>query len=148
MTPLQRRMARLALLVSAFALAAAGFGLVPRGFVVTHDVSVGRWAGGAPVAAWAVAQMLAALRARATPKRRVGWAWFAASFLLTVASTVYWMIDQFTLVSEDARWPAHAMAACIGTTLVLTTLALPLILIASDNEEPAIPPARIHDSSG
>lgn len=146
-TPLERRMSRLAVLVIALAAAAGVLGLVPRGFEGLQNGRGTTAAGGASVAVWAIAQALTALRARASCTRRIGWAWFAGSFLITVAGTVYWLLDEFTLADQITRWPAQAMGACIGTTLVLTTLALPIVLIASDNEEPPVPEARVHDSS-
>ena len=147
-TPLEYRMSRLAVLVIAFAVAAGILGVIPRGFEDLQGDRHTTMAGGASVAAWAVSQALGALRARATPTRRTGWAWFAASFLITVGGTVYWLLDQFTLADQIARWPAEAMWACIGTTLVVTTLVLPIVLIVSDNESPPVPEARVHDSSG
>ena len=65
-----------------------------------------------------------------------------------IGGTVAWLVERFTLMDMEPRWPATLTLMCVGTVLVLTLLSLPVVLLASNNVEPPIPPARVHDSSG
>jgi hypothetical protein len=149
--PLERRLRRLALLVPAFAIAGAAFGFVPHGFdiversfkndhIIAQTTSI---AGGYSLAVWAALHGFVAATVRAAPKRSTGWKWFVASVLLAICGGVGWLVERFTLADQLPRWPAHAMIACVGCAVVLTTIALPVVLIASANDRPEVPPARI-----
>jgi hypothetical protein len=155
LTPLARRLRRLAQLVPAFAFAAAVFGVVPHGFDIVHVsfkndsvTQVGTSiAGGYSVAAWAIVQGFATSTVRADPKRSTGWKWFAASVLLAISAFIGWMYERFSLFTDQVpRWPGHAMIVCVGCAVVLTTITLPFVLITSASEPPEVPPARVQSS--
>lgn len=144
LTPLQRRLRRLGWLAPAFAIAAAVLGFLPDGFDLgTYGTSR---AGGYSIAGWAFFEAIAGSTVRIDPKRRTGWAWFAISILLTVGGAIAYFVEQFTMLQQTPLWPAQAMAMCVGCTLVLTTIALPIVLIASRSKPPEVPPARVQSS--
>jgi hypothetical protein len=149
-TPLQRRLRRLAVLTSVFALAAAAFGVLPNGLEVTRSsaqppgqVLTHGSAGGWTLALWAVVQVLLARRVWLRPGQRQGMRWVAQALALDFFGGFLWFVENITFDHWTARWPANLTAASVGSATVLVFAAIPVVLFADDDPTPGVPPARI-----
>ena len=145
MTPLQRRLRRLAVLVPALAVAAAVFGMLPDGVDVFHhswkhdtDTYVGTThAGGWALVGWAIVVLVAARFVHRDPTRVAGVRWIVVTVIIDVLACVAWAIENFTLEPETARWPGHVTAVCTGASSLLVFVVVPVVLIASKRTAPS-----------
>jgi hypothetical protein len=149
-TPLQRRLRRLALLSSAFAVADAAFGMLPNGLEVTHSsvnppgqVLAHGSTGGWTLAMWALVQVWLACRLWLRPGQRQGMRWVAQALAVDFFGGFLWFIENVTFDHWTARWPADITAGWVGSATVLVFAAIPVVLFADDDPTPEVPPARI-----
>ncbi len=151
-SPLERRLRRLALLIALLAIAAAVFGMFPDGvdlwkhsFKHDEEIADGTMrAGGWSLVAWAAAQVWAAWSTRTRPGRSQGVFWLAAMVAIDIAGGIAWLVENFRMDHEIARWPGHVTWVCVGTASVLALVVLPIVLLVSRGEPPSeVPTARV-----
>lgn len=151
-SPLERRLQRLAVLIPAFAIAAAIFGMLPNGVAVychswKHDTDTFdhlTHAGGWTLVVWALLQVLAARPLRTMNSRRKAVQWFVVSLLVYASAAIVWFVENVTFETQVMRWPAELTAACAGSACVLVFIVLPAVLLASGAERPSdAPSARV-----
>lgn len=148
LSPLARRLRRLAVVVAALAAAAAVFGLVPDGMDLyehrTKLLEATTCAGGWPVVVWAFLQVVSTRPVYGEPTRALALVWIVWSLLLDLGGTFAWVVGKANLMHAEARWPGHMMGYCALATAVLVFVVVPIVLLVSSRQAPSdAPDARV-----
>jgi hypothetical protein len=155
MTPFERRVQRLAVIVSVLAIIAAVLGMIPGGMAsitpigdATGELSLTApiVAGGWTLVAFAVIHGLIARHVYRHPTRANTWRWFGAALVSVPVGVMVWARVEHSFAEQSIDWrqAGEAMGAFMGAVFVLLLLVLPIVALYSDHVRREVAPsARI-----